>query len=428
MNRAACTIVSFNYLPYARSLCQSFLRWHPNENFYVLMVDRLPAGVDLSGELFETVLVEDLGIPEFTSVAFKYDILELNTAVKPTFLKHLFAAVGLQQVIYFDPDICIYNPVHFIFERLLTSNIVLTPHITTPINDRFRPSEQEFLRSGIFNLGFVGVSALPEGLRFLDWWEERCLRSGYADIQNGLFVDQKWVNLVPCMFKDTCILKHQGCNMAYWNLHEREITRLAGDILVNETDPLIFFHFSGLSVTESRQVSKYTDRYTLDSRPDLVEIFSEYRKSVAENGIQNCSDYEYAFGYYSDGKPITKLARSAFSIYETNFRADNPFDSLGRFYEFAKKNRLFSSTDLSSKYRLVNVDWKDWRLRTINFVLRLLLKILRADRYTTLMRYLNFVTNIRNQKAVFGLECSRDNGSELSPVSEVVHSNISTTV
>src|SRR4051812_21919176 len=103
MVRAACTIVSLNYLPYARVLCDSFQQFHPDCKFYVLVVDRSPA-VDLSHESFETIFVEELGIPNFLSYAFRYDILELNTNVKPTFLKHLHDR-GIDQVIYFDPDI-----------------------------------------------------------------------------------------------------------------------------------------------------------------------------------------------------------------------------------------------------------------------------------------------------------------------------------
>ena len=71
---AACTIVSRNYLHFARTLCQSFLAAHPGAAFYVLLVDRPGAGEDLRGEPFTAVWVEELGIPDFLSVAFQYGI------------------------------------------------------------------------------------------------------------------------------------------------------------------------------------------------------------------------------------------------------------------------------------------------------------------------------------------------------------------
>src|SRR6266536_1239552 len=143
MIRAACTIVSANYLAYARTLCDSFLQFHPEHKFYVLLVDRLPDGVDARKENFELLLVEELGIPNFLSVAFQYDILELNTNVKPTFLKTLLDR-GVDQLIYFDPDILICGKVDPIFELLNSHGIVLTPHC-------MRPNENS--PSGVLRMG-----------------------------------------------------------------------------------------------------------------------------------------------------------------------------------------------------------------------------------------------------------------------------------
>ncbi len=52
------------------------------------------------------------------------------------------------------------------------------------------------LIDGVFNLGFIGLSKAAETERFLDWWERRCLNLGYNERWSGLFVDQKWINLV----------------------------------------------------------------------------------------------------------------------------------------------------------------------------------------------------------------------------------------
>src|SRR5580658_1852094 len=127
MKRAACTIISLNYLPYARVLCASFLRHHPDSAFYVLLVDRIPPGLNLTNEAFQLELVEDLAIPDFPSMAFKYDVLELNTNVKPTFLKSLLAK-GIDQLVYLDPDICVYQELRSVFGALSESSVVVTPH------------------------------------------------------------------------------------------------------------------------------------------------------------------------------------------------------------------------------------------------------------------------------------------------------------
>jgi hypothetical protein len=399
MIRAACTIVSFNYLAYARTLCTSFLEFHPNDKFYVLLVDRLPQDFDPTHENFALVLVEELGIPDFESVSFKYGILELNTNVKPTFLKRLFTE-GIDQLIYFDPDILICAPLHPVYEALHANAIVLTPHCTSP-NEEGSYSEVLLLIDGVFNLGFIALSRAAETERFLDWWEHRCLTLGYNERWTGLFVDQKWINLVPCYFDSVHVLKHPGCNVAYWNLHERTLEKAEGCWMVNETSPLICFHFSGIHVDGESRISRHTEQFDLLSRPDLVELFSDYRARLVLNGIRDISHHRYAFGHFDNGALVNKLQRAAFSANLEKFGSTNPFDSSGPFYRWANQRHLQSVNDTSDKYGRKAYSKADVKVRFINAALRFALRVLGADRYTVLMKYLEYASLLRNQKDIF---------------------------
>jgi len=400
MNRAACTIVSLNYLPYARTLCDSFLAFHPDYKFYVLLVDRLPDGFDVSHQKFEMVLVEDLDIPNFESVAFKYGILELNTNVKPTFLKKL-TTDGVDQVIYFDPDILICSKLDPIYEALTISGIVLTPHCTSP-NEEGPYGEVLLLGAGVFNLGFIGVSKTAEAERFLAWWEHRCLTLGYDERWAGLFVDQKWINLVPCYYESVQVLKHQGCNVAYWNLHERKLEKALTSWVVNGAEPLLFFHFSGISIDGGKRISKHTDQFDLVSRPDLAELFADYRERLVVNGIRDISRHTYAFGHFDNGTLVNKLQRAAFASNLEKFGSTNPFDAAGPFYRWARRHHLQSHQDSIGEYSRKAYSKADIRIRIINSMLRLTLRLLGADRYTVLMKYLEYASLLRNQKDIFG--------------------------
>src|SRR5258708_12749713 len=150
-------------------VCACFLDFYPDCKFYVLLVDRLPDGFDITHEKFELILVEDLGIPDFESVAFSYSILELNTNVKPTFLKRILGE-GVDQVIYFDPDILICSALDPVYAALTASGALLTPHCTAP-NESTPYAHVLLLRYAVFNLGFIAVSKTKETERFLDCWE-----------------------------------------------------------------------------------------------------------------------------------------------------------------------------------------------------------------------------------------------------------------
>ena len=399
MIRAACTIVSLNYLAYARTLCDSFHEFHPGYKFYVLLVDRLPEDFDASRENFELMLVEDLGIANFEAVAFKYGILELNTNVKPTFLKKLLG-LGVDKLIYFDPDILICSSLDLIYEALAENEILLTPHCMSP-NEESPYDEVLLLLNGVFNLGFVAASNTAEAQRFLAWWEHRCLTLAYNERWSGLFVDQKWINFVPCYFESALLLKHAGCNVAYWNLHERTIKKAQKSWIVNGTVPLIFFHFSGISIDGGSRISKYSDQFDLKSRPELAELFTEYRERLATNGIRDVGRHRYAFGYFDNGEPINKLQRAIFAANSENFGATSPFLITGPFYRWAKRRRLQSRQDSVGQYGKKAYSKTDSRVRLVNALFRLALRFLGADRYTILMKYLEFASLLRNQKDIF---------------------------
>lgn len=398
---AACTIVSRNYLHFARVVCESFLAAHPGARFFVLLVDRLGPEETFAQEKFELIPVESIAIPQFASIAFKYDILELNTNVKPSFLKWILKNRNIERLIYLDPDIYVYSALAETYQLLDSADVVLTPHILSPVQDDRRPREQDFLLSGVFNLGFVGVANRKGSIEILDWWEARCLGSGFSEQRAGLFVDQKWANLFPCFFAKVAISRDPGCNMAYWNLHERRIERRDGEYWVNGASRLKFFHFSGMDLNDINRVSKYQNRFTLRERADLVPVFEEYLGRVSRNRNTGADLVPYAFGSFSDGTAVTELARRVYACALDKFAQGDPFDASGQFFAFAKRARLLSGAQAEHFPDSQAVEPVDVRLKILHVMLRLALYFLGADRYVLLMRYLGHISILRNQRPVF---------------------------
>jgi hypothetical protein len=147
--RAACTIISPNYLAYARTLAESYRAHHPGDRFFVLLVADLSDISAFAHEPFECVALQQIGLEDLRATAMQYDILELNTNVKPSFMKFLLARYALDQLVYLDPDIFCYQALTPVFEALVDNDAVLTPHLTTPLNDDKHPGEQEMLYNGL---------------------------------------------------------------------------------------------------------------------------------------------------------------------------------------------------------------------------------------------------------------------------------------
>ena len=175
----------------------SYLKFHPDSTVYVCLVDRPHPRVNYQAYDFEIIPAENLEIPAFFNFAFKYDILELNTAVKPFVFKYLREYKGLDRAFYFDPDILIHDRLAGLETALDTHQAVLTPHLTKPLDNVCRPPERVIGMCGIYNLGFVGLQLVESTRFFLDWWCDRLHRYCINDLTNGMFVDQSWMDFTP---------------------------------------------------------------------------------------------------------------------------------------------------------------------------------------------------------------------------------------
>ncbi len=305
----ACTIVSNNYLALAVVLAESYRAQHPGARVFVCIVDRPDARVDYAALPFEVVFVEQLGIEGFRSLAFRYGVLELNTAVKPFLLAWLRDQRALERVLYLDPDILVLDRLDGLADALERGPLVLTPHITAPLDDERQPSERLVLMCGVYNLGFVGLRLDADTAPFLRWWQQRLLRFCLHDVEHGLFVDQSWMDLAPCFLPDVQIAREPIYNVAYWNLGQRHPERGPDGRYVIAGRRLAFVHFSGLPFDDLERVSRYQDRVRLAQRPELRPLFEDYRARVWAAGHAERRHLPYAFGCFDDGQPIPELAR-----------------------------------------------------------------------------------------------------------------------
>jgi glycosyltransferase involved in cell wall biosynthesis len=315
-NQSTCifTIASKNYLGQVRCLLSSVKQHHPEAQLFLVLCDRVDGYFAPEAEGFQVIAAEDLGIERFHELAFKYNCVELNTAIKPFAIRHFFTTMGFDQVVYFDPDIIVYRRLDELFTLLQSHDVVLTPHITDFLpDDGCLPDNLRILQTGTNNLGFVALRQSERGMAMVDWWcrqlHERCRHA----IDEGMFVDQKWMDLVyPCV-ESAAILRHPGYNTAYWNLSQRRITRSPeGSCLVNG-QPLAFFHFSGYNPDKPSVISKYQTRLTWrDLGNDGQALFDDYRQRLLAQRFRDAAGWPYAFGCFENGIAVPDCFRVFF--------------------------------------------------------------------------------------------------------------------
>ena len=335
-----CTIVSKNYLATSRTLMRSIREFHDDVHLVTLLVDKIDDYFDPADEPYEVWLAEDLDIPHWEHFCFKYDILELNTAVKPYLLEKLYDTYNADKVIYFDPDIVVYSSLGELFGLLDEHMGVLTPHILDPLKDDKRPSELDFLRIGTYNLGFFASSRKGQWRDLLHWWQSKVYNDCTREVDKGLFVDQHWMDLAPSLFGQIFVLRKPNYNLAYWNFKTRDLQMDTDGVYTVDGYPLVFFHYSGYSIQAMEEVSKHQDRFKLsDLNPAFRMCFENYAERLRENGYETVKNWPYVYNQFADEVPITDPMRIYLRYEDPNGEKwTNPFatDAEDTFREYIR--------------------------------------------------------------------------------------------
>ncbi len=242
------TSITANYLPKAAALAHSLKRFHPEAVFHLVISDEMPECAEAITAAFDHVInIRELPIENLPSWIFKHRLVELCTAVKGAAFEYIAARHGAERIYFFDPDILVLNRLDGLERILSEHSVLLTPHHCVPETDvqAILDNEHCCLRHGVYNLGFLAVRMTPQGRQFIRWWAERLRSYCYDEVENGLFTDQRWVDLAPALFDDIAIVREPEYNVATWNLtHRRATGRVPYEIQINGK-PLVFYHFSG---------------------------------------------------------------------------------------------------------------------------------------------------------------------------------------
>lgn len=358
------TSAALNYIPKVRLLFDSLRRHHPDWRLNLLLADELPKDLDTSSEPFDTIVsVRDLGIEEWKGWAFCHTITELATAIKPWMLeKLLLQSPEGGKVIYMDPDTVAFSPLDDILNALDESSIVLTPHQSMPESDISAVMDNEIcsLKHGVYNLGFIAVSNTPVGRAFARWWAERTYFFCRDDIPNGLFTDQRWIDLVPAFFPAVAIMRSSRHNVATWNLTTRQLTVNGDGRYFVDDEPLGFYHFTGFD-SGAHHVMAVKNGGDNSAVQQLVSWYADQIRPLVNDPLTH---RPWAFGSFDSGAVILKEQRLIYRFrHDLQLAFPDPF-AVGGFDEWWRTQArhefpaLFDEHTRDDAMRALNVPLK----------------------------------------------------------------------
>lgn len=398
------TIVAKNYLPLARALGWSLREHNKTAIEYIIFLADEEDGLVEKEEGEVIIPVSSLGIENLKDWAFKYNVTEFCTSVKPTCFKYIFDDLKAESAIYFDPDIFVFNDLSSIFNDLENKDIVVTPHYTT-MQKEYSGDQYEgmTLFVGIFNFGFVAFNNTPKNIEILDWWENRLSNQCYADRQDALHTDQKWADFLPVFAGETLhISKSLGYNLAPWNLFEREIFK--DDLLLKvknrftgKVDLLTFVHFAGYDPNDLQLIHKDFWNLSIAKYPEYDLVRKMYNEVTASYKFKEMKSLPYSYSQFSNGDYILDYHRRLYrSLVENGTMIKKPFDSDDWFYQQIKENKMITKGK-PAKLNSKNYNNFESNRNKINTLLKIAFKFLGSSKYFLLMSFLNRYSRSENQ-------------------------------
>jgi len=245
--RAYVTYFDQHYLPRALVMLRSLRRHDPQAAIFALCFDQASFDV-ISG-------LGDSGILATSSEAvatFEPGLLACSDRSRWAFYgthKPVLALYALNRrpelgsVACIDADTQFFASPAPLFDEIGETSIAVSPH-------RFSQPYEAWRKFGLYNAGFIHWRNDELGRRCLADYRADCLNWCEHSLEpDGRFMNQGYLNAWPERYRNVCVIRHPGVNLAWWNIASHVIAA-AGDGVSVDGEPLIFCHFSQIVLDE----------------------------------------------------------------------------------------------------------------------------------------------------------------------------------
>lgn len=274
-----CTYFDQRYLIRGLAMIQSLAAHCPASKVWVLCMDEETYRILLRLNLS---VVQAISLREFEqanqdllAIKQKRSTLEYYftcTPSLPRFVLDHYPEVGL--ITYLDADLFFFADPTPLFGEIGEGSIALVrQRVTTHYPDAVE-------KYGIYDVSWVTFRRDATGLACLRWWRERCIEWCYNRVADGKYGDQKYLDDWPARFSRVVVLSHKGADLARWNVTNYHLAESGGKQVFVDEQPLIFFHFSGLTQTKRWL---YNPRFGKEVKATAIlrkGVYGQYLKAI----------------------------------------------------------------------------------------------------------------------------------------------------
>ncbi len=185
-----------------------------------------------------------------------------------------YALTTADTAIFLAPETRAYAPLEPVWSALGGHAVALFPRAGGLPDDDRRPGDADVLAGGRISPRAVAVTGGPAAEEFLTWWSRRLHEPDS---------DRPWLDLASERFVSVVEVTDAGCNVSYWNLHERRLTASGDGVLVDGV-PLRFFDFEDFRADRPYWLSEAGTRVMVTDDPVLSELCGAYAEELRDAG------------------------------------------------------------------------------------------------------------------------------------------------
>lgn len=234
-----CTYFDSNYLGRATACYDSLMKFG-NFTLYCLCFDEKAYKAFKDKKNVVAILPSELESyrPALLSVKPQRSAKEYYATTTSVFPQLLFDKFKISSVFYTDADMAFWSDPNEMTNIFGNKSLMVSAHENKVAH-----------AAGYFNVGVLGYRNDRRCIKFLKWWEDRCMEwCEWAAPKRGFCADQGYLNVIqdePKKFKGTLICPNPGVNLGPWNLAMHKISKKGDKLLVDDKHNLICYHYHG---------------------------------------------------------------------------------------------------------------------------------------------------------------------------------------
>jgi hypothetical protein len=307
------TVATASYVYLASVMFTNALRMHPELRPTLLVADVDREGLssvrEALGHGIELLCCDDLGFTFISEMRTYYGVLEFCSALKV--LGSAYMLRKEKECLFLDPDILVLDS---LYDSVLScaGDIVVSAHTFAPYpSDGAAPNDLELCQSGFINGGVLLSRRMEAVTPALDWLVNKACYQWFVAPALGLYGDQHWLSALFYLFRPRSgLIEDRGVNVAYWNLHERPLRKVDGQVRLATGEPLRLMHFSGFAMPSGGKLSIHTQRrFDMETEAVLFELIQEYERQL-EEAMASLGHLQGNLKFCSDPLPV-RLQRAA---------------------------------------------------------------------------------------------------------------------